>query len=408
MSLPSTLSAALYVAENTFGEDATPTIRMPIIDPVDLSGLLQNKLPTNRAVQHLNDGTPEVDGPQGGTFRTRFYLTGHGSTTSGATALTSLATMLGYVFGGAVASAASGTTTTGGTAAAPTTTASATFTAGTLCRIGAGGSSPDGRGSGQFAAIASHVTTTLNLLTALGASPNNGDVLYSAENVYTLELPSSLAAVTGLSWRLLTGNLQIDAHGCYASSVTITAPINGELPVIEIEWTCARWEFVSETFPTATTGEEFSPAPAGPTGSVFVQAKGTATRATRVITGLTINVSTGIVPITAPGGGAYQAVVGARRTPMEISVEWEEEAPAASATPASDTDFGQEKHLLYTLNSFTGRAVGIYFPRLVPTAARPTQNQNNNLNRQMRRYLARTGDTRTTDLTASAIRLAFA
>lgn len=406
MSKSSALCAALYIAESTFGEDATPNIRMPILDMVDLSGLQHEKIAPGRAVQYMQDDTTHVTGIMGGTFRTRFFLTGHGSATSGATALTSLATMLQYVIGAAVVSAASGTTYTGGTATAPTTTASGTVAAGALVRSGALG---DARGGGQFHAVSTHSTTTLNLLTALGGAPTNGDVLHSAEMVYTIELPATSNVVTGLSWRLFTANLQVDCHGCFARSVTITLPVDGSLPTIEIEWEVSWWEFISATFPTATSMEEFTPAPAGPGGSVFLNAKGTATRATRTTTAFTVNLTTGIAPIRAPGGvSQYQAIVAARRTPMDITVEWEEEAPSASTTPQSDTDWDQEKHLLYTLSPVAGRAVGVYFPRLIPIGARPVQNSTDTLNRQLRRYRATTGDTKTTDLTASAMRIALA
>jgi hypothetical protein len=240
-------------------------------------------------------------------------------------------------------------------------------------------------------------------------APNSGDALHSAEMIHTLELPASLAAVRGISWRLLTANLQVDCHGCYATGATITIPVDGTLPTIEIEWAVSWWEPVSATFPTATAMEEFMPAPAGPTGSFFLNAKGTATRATRTPTALTITIATNIVPIMSTGGvGTYQTIVGARRTPMDIRVQWEQEAPAASTTPQSDTDWDQEKHLLYTANSIAGRAVGIYFPRLIPVGARPVQNASNGLNRQLFVYKAVTGDTKTTDLTASAMRIALA
>jgi hypothetical protein len=406
MSKSAALGTILYVAESTFGEDATPSIRMPNLDVVDLSGLSHAKLAPGRTVQYLQDDTAHVTGIQGGTFKTRFYLTGHGSATSGATAATSLMTLLEKVFGGMIASPASGSTFTGGTATAPTTTSSATFAAGSMCRAGAFG---DARGGGQFAAITSHVTNTLNLLTGLAAAPSNGDVLHSAEVVHTLELPASLAAVTGLSWRLLTASLQVDAHGCYPTNITISLPVNGGLPTIEIDWSVSWWEYISATFPSATSMDEFAPAPAGPSGSVFLAAKGTATRATRVTTALTVSIATNIVPIMAPGGvGQYQACVGARRNPMEITVEWEEEAPAVSTTPQSDTDWDEQKHMLYTLNSVSGRAVGVYFPRLIPIGERPRQNATDGQNRQVRQYRAATGDTRTTDLTASAMRIAFA
>jgi hypothetical protein len=406
MSKASALGAALYINESTFGQDATPTIRMPIIDPVDLSNFSHEKLAPNRTVQYLQDDTDHITGPQEGTFRTRFYLTGHGSATSGSTSLTSLATLLQYVFGAAAVSAASGTTFTGGTATTPITVASATFSAGSLCRAGVFG---DGRGGGQFHAVQTHSTTNLILLTGMAVAPTNGDVCHSAELISVLELPASLSAVTGISWRLFTANLQVDAHGCYASNITLTLPVNGGLPIIEIEWRASWWEFISETFPNAASQEEFMPAPAGPSGSVFLQTFGTATRATRTTTAFTVSIATNIVPVDAPGGvGQYQKCVGARRNPMEITVEWEEEAPSASTTPQSDTDWDEKKHLLYTLNSVAGRAVGVYFPCLRPIANRPTQNSTDGQNRQMRRYKATTAASRVTDLTAAAIKIALA
>ena len=135
MSRPSALGTICYAAESSWGEDVTTFgTRLAIANQVDASGLEQSRIPTNRTVQMLNGGTFEAVGMMGGSFRTRFFLAGHGSTTSGATSATSLPTLLGYVFGGGPGSPAAGSTFTGGTATAPTTTASATFTAGQLCR----------------------------------------------------------------------------------------------------------------------------------------------------------------------------------------------------------------------------------------------------------------------------------
>lgn len=406
MSKASALQAALYVTESTFGEDATPTIRMNLVDPVDLGGLSHEKLEPGRTTQFLHDGTPHITGPMGGQVVTKHYLTGHGSATSGATALTSLATLLQYVVGAAAVSAASGSTFTGGTASVPTTTASGTFSAGSLCRMGTKG---DGRGDGQFLAIATHTGTNMTLLTAAPAAPSNGDVLHSAEMVSVLELPASLANMTGLTWRFFTANLQYDCHGCFATGYRITTPVNGGLPMIEITWSVSWWEAISATFPTATAGEMFQPAPCGPGGSVYVQAKGTVTRATRTITSFAITVDLNTQPIRAPGGvSVYQSIVGARRAKPNISVEWEEEAPAASTTPQSDTDWDEQKHVLLTCSPVSGQALAFYFPRLCPMGPKPTQGEADGLNRQPRRYAAYTGDTQTTDLTASAMRFALA
>jgi len=408
MSKAAALQSALYDLESAsiFGEDITPTIRMMLVDRVDLSSLSHEKLEPNRTTQLLHDGTPHITGPQGGTVTTKHYLTGHGSATSGATALTSLATLLLNVFGAAAASAASGTTFTGGTATAPTTTASGTFIAGSLCRAGVKG---DGRADGQWAAISSHAATTLNLLTGLPAAPNNGDVLHSAETINVLELPASLGAIRGITWRFQTANLQYDCHGCYAQSARFTVPVNGGLPFVEITWGVAWWEPVAGTFPTATSGELFQPGPSGPGGSFFLNAVGTATRAVRTITSFSINVNLNTKPIMAPGGITnYQAIVGARRAKPDITVEWEEESPAASTTPQSDTDWDTQYHALLSCCVAPGSALAFYFPRLCPMGPKPVQGVTDDLNRQPRRYAAYSGNTQTTDLTASAMRIGLA
>jgi hypothetical protein len=407
MSRASALGAALYNTEASWGEAVnTFATRMPTLDMLDVSGLVREKVEAARTVQFLNDGTEHIDGVFGGSFVTRFYLTGHGSATSGATPATSLPTMLQYVLGAAPAAASGTTAAAGSTATVVNTAASDTIADGALVRVGTNG---DGRGGGQFAAVSTHITTVMTLLTALGGAPNNGDVIHSAEVVHVLELPSSLAAMTGLRWRLLSANGQFDCHGCFATRVSIVLPVNGELPTIEIEWAVSWWEFQSTTFPTATTQEEFEPAPCGPTGSFFFQTKGTATRATRIATSLAIGIELNTVAIRAPGGvNAGQAVVGARRNPMRITVEFEEEAPTATTTPQSDIDWDEQKHLLYTCNSIAGRALAAYFPRLCPMGTRPSQNSTDGQNRQVRRYAAYTGDARTTDLEAAAIKLAFA
>ena len=207
MSNPGQLGSITYEAESGFAPDVTTftTLRLPIIAPVDASGLVHNKLDSNRVVQYRNDGTAWILGTMGGSFKTKFYLPGHGSTTSGATSITALETLLGLVFGNAAVSSANGTTLTGGTATAPTTTASGTFSAGSLCFVGSLG---DTRGGGQGYAISTHVTTTLTLLTALIGAPTNGDVLYSATTIYPSESPTS-TTVTSLRFLLQTANLML-------------------------------------------------------------------------------------------------------------------------------------------------------------------------------------------------------
>lgn len=409
MSRPSALGTICYASESSWGEDVTTFgTRLPIANQVDASGLEQSLIETNRTVQMLNGGTFAAVGTMGGSFRTRFFLAGHGSTTSGATSATSLPTLLGYVFGGGPGSPAAGSTFTGGTATAPTTTASATFTAGQLCRGGAFG---DGRAAGRFAAILSHVTTTMTLLTAFAGAPTNGDVLYSAETVYASELPSS-SAITGLRFLLQTANMEYECHGCWPKSVTISIPVNGELPTIEIEWGVSWWRHSTATFPSATSVDAFTPAPSGGAQfSAFFNAYGTATAATRTIRSLSISYGMNNIPVVGPGGvNQYQTITGCVRAPADISVEWVEDATTATASPQSNTDFTATtaSHMLITTNATAGTAMGIYFCNLIPTGMNGVQFSDNGINRVKRMYKARADETRATDLLASAFRIAFA
>src|SRR5678809_1060103 len=116
MSNPAALGSVTYETEASWGVDTTTfaTLRLPIISPVDASGLAHSKVDSGRVVQYRNDGTAWILATQGGSFKTKMYLPGHGSSTSGATTITALETLLGYVFGNAAVSSASGTTATAG------------------------------------------------------------------------------------------------------------------------------------------------------------------------------------------------------------------------------------------------------------------------------------------------------
>jgi len=409
MSRSAALGALCYATESSWGEDSTTFgTRLPVQSRIDASGLVQSLIPTERTVQLLNGGTFEAIGPMGGSFRTRFHLAGHGTTTSGATAATSLPTLLGYAIGGGPGTPAAGSTFTGGTATAPTTTASATFTAGQLCRGGAFG---DAKAAGRWAAIASHITTTMTLLTAFAAAPTNGDVLYSAETVYTSELPSS-SAITGLRFLLQTANMEYECHGCWARSVSITMPVNGELPSVEIEWGVSWWRHSTATFPSATSVEAFTPAiSGGAQSSFFFNAYGTATHAVRTIRALSIDIGVNNVPVIGPGGvNQYQTITGCVRTPADITVGWVEDATTATASPQSATDFAATtaSHALWTSNTTAGQSMGLYMPNLIPTGNNGVQFDDGGINRVRRQYKARADETRATDLLASALRIGFA
>ena len=408
MSLPSALSSISYAAESSWGENVTTFgTRLAIVGaPVDASGLEQVKLDTQRVSQYAQGGEAHAVGFRGGSFKIKMWLCGHGSTTSGATSATALPTLLGYVIGGGPGSPPSGTTLTGGTATVPTTTASGTFTAGQLCRIG---SNADTRGNGQFYAVSSHVTTTLTLLNAMAGSPTNGDVLYSAETIYTNELPST-ADITGLRFLLQTANLQYECHGCWARNYTLSVPVNGELPSIEIEFGVSWWTYSSATFPSTTSPDNFTPAPAGGGGSsFFFNTKGTATRATRSVRSFGINVALNNIPIEGVGGvDQYQKVVGCKRGPATITVEWTEDAPATTTSPQVATDYTTTAHGLITWSNSAGSAMGAYFPKMVMVGNMPFQMNDGGINRLKYTYRALADETQTTNILASAMRIAFA
>jgi hypothetical protein len=407
MANPGALGSITYETEASFGVDTTTftTLRLPITAPVDASGLVHNKVDSQRVVQYRNDGTAWILGTMGGSFKTKFFLPGHGSTTSGATTITALETLLGLVFGNAAVSAAAGTTLTGGTAAAPTTTASGTFSAGSLCFVG---SQNDTRGGGQGYAIATHVTTTLTLLTGLIGAPTNGDVLYSATTIYPSEAPTS-TSVTSLRFLLQTANLMYECHGCWPMSLSISGLNPGELPSIEVTWGVAWWRYSTTTFPSTVATDTSNPGPVAG-GSLQVNTVGTATNAPRTLQrNFTVDYTLGMVELRGPGGvNQYQDIVGCRRTPDQIKVTWTEDADAATTSPVLP-GYGtstNRKHLLYSSSTAAGSRIAMYFPNLAITNV-AVQKVDGNLNRLTCEAQAYTGSTTTSDLTLSAFRLAM-
>jgi hypothetical protein len=404
MSNPSALGSCTYSAESVFGEDSTTinTLRLPIISPVDCSGLVHSKVDAQRVTQYRNDGSAWILGTMSGSFKTRMYLPGHGSTTSGATSLTELETLLGIVFGNAAVSASSGTTATAGTASSITTAASGTFSAGSIAFMGSLG---DARGGGQALAVGTHTTTTLTPLTAIGGAPTNGDVIYSATTIYPSESPTS-AGVTSCRFLLQTANLMYECHGCWPTAVSISGLNPGELPTIEITWGVAWWRYSTATFPNTTATDTSNPS-AVAAGSLFINDVGTATRATRTFRNFQIDYTLGMEVLKGPGGvNQYQDIVGCRRTPDSIKVSWTEDADAATTTPVLP-GYGTAttaKHILYTSATAAGSRIAIYLPKVNVTNV-AVQKADGNLNRLSCEGMAVTSGTTTNDLTLSAFRL---
>lgn len=407
MSHPGALGAITYSVESSWAEDVdtTDTLRIPVLGQVDASGLIHKKIAPERVQQYLQGGDSWILGTMEGTFKIRSYLTGHGSSTAGATSITAYETYLGKVIGNAAVVASAGTTLTGGTANIPTTTASGTFSAGGLCFVGALG---DGDGGGQAYAISSHSATNLTLLTDLAGAPVSGAALYSGTMIYPYETPTS-TSVTGHRFLLQTANLQYLCHGCYPMSYSITGQGPGEIPIIEVTWGVSWWEYKASTFPNTTSTDASNPA-ANAAGSLFVNTVGTSTNATRTFRSFSLECTIGMEVLRGPGGvNQYQDIVGARRTPNQYKVTWTEDADAATTTPVLP-GYGtstNRKHVLWTGSTSDGSRVAMYFPNVCISNV-ATQRVDQNLNRLTIEGMAHTSSVTTNDLTLSAFRMLFA
>ncbi len=406
MSNPFVLGAICWEAESGWAEDVSTfaTDRMAITAPVDASGLTHDKLEPQRVVQHRNAGSPYINGVMGGSFKTKVWLTGHGSTMVGSPSVGAHETLLALVFGSAAdLSASASTTLTGGTAAVPTTTASGTFDAGGLCRIGALG---DQDGDGQFYAITTHTTTSLTLRGAIRAAPANGAVLYPVVQLYGPEAPTT-SAITGTRFLLQTANLQYECHGCFPMSITYSGFNAGEVPAAEITWGVSWWRYSTATFPSATSSAAATMNPgAVAAGSVNVQDIGTTTRNERtLVRSISLEHTLGIEPLRGPGGiNQYQAIIGARRLPDTIMFSVTEEADAATTSPVLPLQglSSTMKHIEVTLSTADGSAFGFAMPNCCVTNI-ATQKQDGNLNRLTTMYRAHTSSVTTSNLTLAAI-----
>ncbi len=414
MSNADKLGALEYEAEASaalWGEDVTTfaTLRIPITEPIDLSGIKQDKIESARVVQYLQDGTPHILGPMEGSFKTKFWASGHGSTTAGSPTLDAMETFLGYVFGTAALSATTSTTASAGTATAWTTANSGAFTAGGLVRLGVLG---DGKGNGQMFPISTCVTTTLTNLVASDAAPTSSDVVYPVTHMHLPESASAAAtSIVGLRLRWRTSNLAMEFHGCWPMSAKLGGTNTGELPFWEITWGVSWWRYTATSGVSAVTSNTYNPAPIA-AGSLVVNDVGTATRASgkRTYRNFTIDIGLGVAPLMGPGGvNAYQKVIGAKRTQSTIKISWVEDADAATATPVLDGyhSSGTKKHLMWTGSTTAGSAIGAYFPSLNICGARPVQKSDNGINRIAVEAIANTGATTTSELTLSAMRIGY-
>ncbi len=410
MSNPGSLQNICYEAESAasaWAENVATfaTLRIPTIGPIE-SSVTHAKIQTERTVQYRSDGSDPVLGVQGGEIKMKSYLTGHGSSTAGATTITAYETFLGRIFGGTAAvSAAAGTTATAGTAASWTTTASGTFTPGSIAFLG---TLADTRGGGQAGVVSTHTGTALALLTASIGAPSNTDLVGSSTMLFPNTSPTA-TAITGVRFLHQSANLQYKYHGCFPKAVELSGFNVGELPTIGHTWGVSAWGYSTATFPSVTATDTSNPAVVA-AGSFFINDVGTSTASRRAIRNFTCNYTLGVEPLKAPGGiWQYQDTVGAVRTPDMIKLTWTEDADTATLTPVLagyGTAVGTRKHILYTLSTADGSRVALYFPSVcIDNVA--VQKIDGNLNRLTVEASAYVGPTLTSELTRSPMRIAF-
>lgn len=386
------LGSVAWEAEAAFAQssDDTITYRMQVRDDqIDVSNLTRELIDRGGVFQYLSEKDLAALGPFGAsTFTTSHYLEGHGGTTAGSLTQTDLNRLFAHVFGNVDVTQV-GTTVNTPTDADTFTVVGGTILDGGLIRLGALG---DARGNGQFLAVDDN--STLQLLTAAGAAPNAADVVYAPMLVYPVSSVLSGGIVTAsgaasnntLRFRLQTGNLQFICRGCVATSVTFTFG-DGALPMVTIEWSCVAWNPVSQTFPDVSVATAAKAPAALTAGSLFLQTKGTTTRATEVATGFSVSYEQNMLPIMGTDGAtAGQNIVGWRRGPSRTTVSFSVEAEAVTANPtyhdlfATDPNSQGYKHILWTGSVVDGSAIGMYFPKCRPIGNIPTQAQVEGLN----------------------------
>jgi hypothetical protein len=410
MALPANLLEVNYEVEANCGEDidTVATYKLHLREPVDTSGLVQKKVDPQTVVQYRGDLGDYIKGTIEGTFKTKLALAGHGSVTTGPITITALETLLGLVFGNAVTTATGSTLTGAGTAVAPTTTDSGTLDPGDLCFIGSLG---DGKGEGQCYPISTHSATTLNLLVALRAVPGAGNVRYGGTTIYP-NSAASQSSVSTVRMQISSAGAQYLCHGCAPTAVSISGLNPGEIPMIDITWTTAWWEYTNSTFPSAVASDTFNPAPVAG-GSLIVNTVGTTTNdatTQRSYRSFSIDYNIAVQPLRGPGGyNAYQDIVGYCRGNDSCKVTWSEDAEATTTTPTLP-GFGtatNRKHAMLTLSTSDGSRVAFYFPSLRVMNI-PSQQIADGIYRYTIECMAGVGPTATSALTLSKMRMHFA
>jgi hypothetical protein len=407
----SQLGAILYGTETTFGDTgATTATRLTIMGEPDFAPV-QELMDPDIYRQRPHDAAQGILMPKSGTVTFEMLVTGLGSTTTTTPPVSALVTLLGAVFGQtSVSHTGTNITSSGGTASAATVTAASGIAAGSVVRVGVKG---DGRADGQWAAVSTHASSTLNLLTALPAATSGTDQVYASRMVYESETTGTYETITSLRIRFLTGRQQYLAHGCYPTAVEFSGLNPGEVPRVRLTFTMAWWEEVSGTFPDSTSIDNFTGSPnAG--GSFFWNDVGTATRVTESIRAFRWNIGLNQLPQFGPNGNnVYQTLVDCIRGPSTHTFEIEYDAEAAGtntqgALVSVNANSRINRHFLYSMSVGDGRAVALYVRNAKFTGSYPVQRAVNGVLRHVVSLQATPGTTATSDLTLSAWVLAMA
>lgn len=384
---PSRYQSLKYANETVFGEfsGSFPT-RIEITEPIPGTSFTQELLSAERVTQYQNDPAKSVLAAIGGEFTVNKYLTGAGELGVAAKPATDLYSLLLPVVGLGLSSNVGGVVGAGATTSSVTVTG-ATIANGSLVRIGVLG---DGRGDGQFYRVDDFTADVATLASGCAVAPADGDLVYPALLIYPDDDPCQ--QFTGQRFELGSPNDQIQAFGCYPSSLSFSGLSASELMAVAIGYTVAHWRRPSSplTWPDTSPSDEKDAVTTGG-GSFVLHLAGSPARVTFEAVQTAIDATFEAVPTEAASGfHPQQRVVGAVRAETNVSKTVTIDAPIAGTNPL--WDHWNDRDDLFSLSTFAavdGRSVGICIPNGFADGAAPVQQDLNGRNRESITVLGR-------------------
>lgn len=400
-----------YAPESTFAENSesptsnTWTVRFPCQSYTLTT--TQERIREGGVLPRMNDESISHLGPREAMLEFTTWWPGHLTTAAGALTETWVQDLLSDGLGGGNTAAVGTTVSSATTGASVTFTATTGWAAGGIGRMGVKG---DARGDGQ-AFVVNSVASPVTFLTAVGATPSNGDVIYATQvayhdesTAYTLATKRFLVGyasspTTGAQYHLMGGQL---------AGLRFVLPVGqNALPTVTFTYRFAYWQRFAVTIPSSslTLKDNFCAPIAG--GSLFVQDVGTTTRNVVQASSADLTVDVGLEPIYGPGGaGTYSQIVGWTRTgckpSLNLTVPYETSWETWFDTANDSFTY---KQFLFTGNAINGRSVGFYMPRVMPVGNRPSQVIESNGQCYLPLSLVgRESTVTTTELTRSAVR----